>query len=617
MTPSEISGTLTSIRSLVEHSPEQARDSLLAIAPDLLRSEQVLTGADIIRVLSKNEHNLPRRRLAILGDVTVNAIAAAAVVRLFAEKILAETYIAPYGTINQEILNPDSEFYRFKPDIALIVPCPDVENDIAIGDNEGAIRKVSESIGFWHNAWNIIAERLPNVRIIQHLYELPEEEFSGIAEQRVSWSTLRITMDINKGLISGAPPFVHFIDMDRLAARVGKNSWRDPRLWFLGKVPFAPRHMDHYSMALGGALRRATGKNRKALIVDLDNTLWGGVVGDDGYEGIRIGPGDPVGEAYADFCNYIKTLGTRGIILGICSKNNPEIALKVFEINPYMPLKRENFAIIRCNWDDKATNLRAIASELNIDLSAIVFADDNPAECELIQKELPAVTVIHLKGDPAGFRRQVDSLHLFELDSISHEDLSRTASYQGRKMADIEKTSSASLEDYLAGLKMDGLIWDARDDDLPRLSQMENKTNQFNVTTKRWSADQLHHFMRSGNHDIICFRLIDKFADHGLVSSLVVRYQNNSAHILSWLMSCRVLSRTAEEFIINDLVERARSRHVSEIIGEYIPTEKNVIVSDLYKRLGFTPGNHSEGLYHLNLQHSEQLRTFIKKSHKK
>lgn len=614
MTPSEISGSLASIRSLVGDSPEQARDALLAIAPDLQRSEHILTGAEIIRALSKKDGILPKLRLGILGDVTVNAIAAAAVVRLFAEKILADTYIAPYGTLNQEILNPDSEFYRFKPDIALIVPRPEVENDVAIGDNEGALRKVTESIRFWQDAWNTIAERLPNVRIIQHLYEVPEDVFSGIAEQRVPWSAFRITADINRGLVSGAPPFVHLIDMDRLAARVGKNSWRDLRLWYHGKVPFAPKHLDHYSMALGGALRRATGKNRKALVVDLDNTLWGGVVGDDGYEGIRIGPGDPVGEAYADFCNYLKTLGTRGIILGICSKNNPDIALKVFDINPYMPLKRENFAVVRCNWDDKATNLRAIASELNIDLSAIVFADDNPAECELIRKELPAVTAIHLKGDPAGFRRQVDSLHLFELDTFSHEDLSRTASYHGRKMADIAKTSAANLEDYLAGLKMDGLIWSARDEDLHRLSQMENKTNQFNMTTKRWSADQLRQFMMSDNHDVICFRLVDKFADHGLVSSLVVRYENNSAHILSWLMSCRVLSRTAEEFILNDLIERARSRNATEIIGEYRPTEKNIIVSDLYKRLGFTPDSGVKDLYHFNLQNAVQLRTFIKKS---
>lgn len=601
------SAELARLRELAAEQPKAAGAELVALAGALKRPEHIMSLADIIGKLVPSTHGLRTMRLAIAGDVTLNGIAAAAVVALAGEGIVATSYSSPFGAYQQEILNPNSGLYAFKPDIVLLVPQRHVQADLL---EESDVNEWSEnSISEFRNLWTVLAERLPGIRILQHLYETPNEDFLGPAERRLSWTGLRLTEYLNTRLMAEAPGFVHFIDIDRLSGRIGRQNWYDQRLWFYGKVPFAFKYLGDYRVVMSASMRRVLGKSRKALIVDLDNTLWQGVIGDDGLNGIRLGPGSPAGEAHQAFCEYVKALGRRGVILGICSKNDPSIALKVFEEHPHMPLRRDAFAVVECNWDDKASNLRRVAAELNIDLSAIVFADDNEAECELIRRELPSVTVVPLTGDPSEFCRKLDGMRLFEADALSAEDLKRQASYRGRREAGAARTAAKSIDEYLTSLEMRGRLWGAREEDVTRLAQMEGKTNQFNLTTRRWSADQLRQFAAATDYEVLCFRLADRFADHGLVSSVVLKFEGDVATIASWLMSCRVFSRTAEEFILNGILDRAAIRGAASIVGVYSRTEKNGFVDGLFPRLGFEPRNAG---FYLAVSPDARKRTFIK-----
>lgn len=594
------------LRLVAATQPDRIAVELPGVAKSAHRLEHLTVLADFVAKLDQTQIKMPMRRIAIAGEVTVNGIAAAASGALAGEGILATIYVAPYGAYKQEILDPNSGLYAARPDLVLLVPSPELS--VRALSSADADCWVENCVSDFHNLWTQLVDRLPGVRIVQHLFEAPDQDLLGPAELGAPWSALRVTQRVNDLLAAQAPPYVHLIDMDRLAARVGRQNWRDPRLWFHGQVPFSLKYLGDYKLVLVAALRRALGKTAKALIVDLDNTLWRGVIGDDGPDGILLGPETPVGAAHRAFCEYVKALGQRGVILGICSKNDPEVALKVFDDNPHMPLRREDFAVIKCNWDDKATNLRETAAELNIDLSAIVFVDDNEVECALVRRELPSVTVVALTGDPAGFRRQIDTLRLFEADSFSAEDLKRQASYKGRQEAAAARTQAKDLDEFLASLEMRGSLCEAREEDLTRLAQMETKTNQFNLTTRRWSADQLRKFIDDPDYDVLCFRLADKFADHGLVSSAVIHHSGDEAWIVSWLMSCRVFSRTAEEFILNGIVAKAAARGAASIVGTYAPTERNGVVADLYSRLGFVA--RGEAL-HLSASSAVTKRTFI------
>jgi FkbH-like protein len=552
-------------------------------------------------------------RIAVLGSNTTQPIVSALRCALLADGMIAHVYEAPYGAYLQEILSPSSGLYAFQPDIVVIATgFSEVETHLHVPMTseveENALELVVEH---WQVLWKVLAERLDKP-VLQHLCEVPEEEYLGIAERRAGWSPSRFVESLNGRLIDTAPSLVRWIDVDRLAARVGRQNWHDMRLYYHGKFSFSPRFLPEYITVLTASLRGALGKIKKALILDLDNTLWGGVIGDDGMSGIRLGPETSEGEAYQSFCRYIKGLGQRGVILGICSKNELAIAAEVFEKHPHIPLKLDDFSVIHCNWNDKASNLSEIASELNIDISSIVFVDDNPAECELVRQVLPEIITIQLDGDPALFVRKIDHLHLFDSQGFSAEDIKRAESYKARANAVKLQSAAPDLDTYLGSLEMRGEVWLAREQDVPRLAQMEAKTNQFNLTTRRWTADQISRFLDAQDYDVLCFQLTDRFADHGLVGTMIVSYQGAEARIMSWLLSCRVFSRSCEAFMLNELVRYARERGAQKIIGEYTATEKNKVVAKLFTYLGFV-AHHKRELYVLELSNPFQVNTFIHK----
>lgn len=527
-------------------------------------------------------------RLAILGSYTTQPIATAARCALLAEGVLADIYEAPFGAYLQEILSPGSSFYAFCPHAVVIATHLSALSRLPSisAPNEEVEDALDREVKRWCTLWEILASRLGKP-VLQHLFEVPEEEFHGIAERRSRWTASRFVDSLNARLIEAAPGFVKWIDVDRLAARVGRHNWHDPRLYHHAKMGFSPRFVPDYSLIFAAAWRSATGKTKKALVVDLDNTLWGGVIGDDGIDGIRLGPGTAEGEAYAAFCEYLKALRQRGVILAACSKNDRETAAEVFERHPHMPLRLSDFAAFQCNWEDKATNLRCIARDLNIDIATLSFVDDNPAECELVRQKLPDVTVINLDGDPVQFARLIDRQHLFDSPMFSGEDLLRAESYAARSKAAELKAQAPDLESYLDSLDMVATIVKPAPEELARLVQMEMKTNQFNLTTRRLTQLELERISNDPNAIVLALSLADRFANHGLVSYLAAVQENEVLRISDWLMSCRVFSRTTEDLMFNHLLQIAKARGVSAIVGEFRPTAKNAVVSDLYSKLGF------------------------------
>ena len=571
-----------------------AFDLIRGVARAHLRPELIMSAAKTSAAASASGKTGSIMFFAVIGEVTTTAIAAALQVAACSLGQFARVIEMPFGTLTQQVLDPESKLSLSQPDIILMAPDPTGAANLHADSHADAEKATKDLCQYWINIWDTIMTRFPKVRLIQNLYEEPIEDYAGILENKLAWSPLRLTRAVNDALIAKAPNTVHFVDTDRLAARVGRKSWKDPRLWHHGKVPFTPKHLTDYVIALAAVLQNSLGKDAKALVVDLDNTLWGGELGEDGVGGIRLGPGSPEGEAYHAFCHYIKGLAKRGIILGICSKNDLANVERVFHEHSHMPLRIEDFSAVCCNWEDKAGNLMQIAQQLNMDLSAILFIDDNPAECELVRQKIPTVRILHLDGDPAFFSRKLDSVHLFNSQAMSKEDLCRTKSYQALNNSEALKIQATDLSSYLESLEMTGRFSVAVDNDLIRLTQMEMKTNQFNLTTRRWTSNQISGFMSSKNHDVFCLHLKDRFADHGLVASMVVEYGCKEARILSWLLSCRVFSRTCEEFMMDNLIVRAKKKGVLKISGQYLPTEKNQVIQDLYIKFGFVKLLHQQ-----------------------
>jgi len=527
-------------------------------------------------------------RVAVVGSLTTDFLVKAIACGAAQEGALAQIYQAPFGALPQEIIDRGSAMHRFRPQ--LVVIAPDWRTEVEALPLGTAAEQVAETVaakvGRYARMWDLLASEL-KARVIQHTLVPPARQFCGPAERLAPASVANQVEALNGGLLEAANGRVCWVELDRLAARIGLDRFADEGAFYTAKLPFSLKFLGNYITAFRAAWRAAIGRTKKVLVLDLDNTLWGGVIGDDGPEGIALGPGSPTGEAFHGWGRYLKELHARGVIMAVCSKNDPRIAAAGFE-HAHMALRREDFSAIDCSWNDKAAGLKRIAQQINVGIDSLVFADDNPAECEQVRRALPGVQVVHLGADPSRFIGLLDRGHYFDLAQYTAEDLGRGAAYSARAQALADEAAAdGDMARYLAGLKMLGKLHEAEAADLARLAQMEQKTNQFNLTTRRFDEAALAAHLRDPAAIVLVFRLADKFGDHGLVSSLVAVQDGDTLRILSWLMSCRVFSRTAEHYIMRHLIGLANGRGVRRIIGEYLPTKKNEVVADLFGRLGF------------------------------
>ena len=529
---------------------------------------------------------VPSQRIAVIGAATVDYLSRAIACAVAQEGVFPVVHQAPFGAYVQEALNPASGLHGFEP--ALVVVAPEARDLVATLPADASAQAVAAvidaNVALFTGMWDALAER--GCRIVQHLLVPPSELGRGVAERLSPASRVSQVRALNEKLLRAGEGRVHWVDLERLSSEVGTRSWSDNRYWYSARLGFNQKWLPDYLPAFRGAWRAAFGRAKKALVLDLDNTLWGGVIGDDGVEGLQLGAGSPEGEAFTDWQAYVQSLGARGVVLAVCSKNTAEIAESGFT-HAGAVLSRSDFAAFECSWSDKVGGLRRVAAALNLGLDSMVFADDNPAECALVRGELPEVAVVELGTDPAGFAGRLDRGHWFDVARFTAEDFARTGAYAARAQAFAEQHGATDLAGYLAGLGMTGRLYRPGDADIPRVAQLEQKTNQFNVTTRRYPEDAIRAFLARPDAVVLAFRLADKFGDHGLTSTVIAVQEGDALRIDSWLMSCRVFSRTAEEFILRGLMAVARDRGATRLIGEYAPTAKNGVVADLYPRLGF------------------------------
>jgi FkbH-like protein len=405
---------------------------------------------------------------------------------------------------------------------------------------------------------------------------------------------------VNLEIAGRLPASMALIDSEALQYRIGATNWFDDRLYHLCKQPFAMEALPEIAHTIVAALTGLLGRGRKVLVLDLDNTLWGGVVGDDGLQGIELGPETADGEAFATFQTYAKQLSKRGIILAVCSKNRDEVARSAFREHSAMILKEEDISCFVANFNDKAANLRHIARSLNVGLDSLVFVDDNPVERSLIRRELPEVLVVEMPDDPAYYVRALEGSKAFPLRALTREDLGRVASY--RAMAAVQQASADSgtdMEQFLIGLEPVVHVEKVDQTTVDRIVQLIRKTNQFKLNLTVFQEADVLEFAP----DVLALKLVDRLQDYGIVAIAVTQPVGETLHIRNWVMSCRVFGRRLEDAMLELLVGNARARGCTTIETTHTPTEKNVIIPDILLRLGFKTQEKS-GVYRRGVDES-------------
>lgn len=559
-------------------------------------------------------------RIALLSSNTIDQLLPGIRVGALRHGILAEVFAGGFGQYRQELLNASSPLHAFSPEfVVLSLTARDLLANVPLDANEAQVeRSVSRHIGELRRLWTEARERF-NAAVVQQTFLDVSLPVFGSLDRQVPGSPHRLIARLNDDLATAtAADSVLLLDIDRAAARDGLDAWFDVRHWLQGKMEIAPAAGARFGELLARLLGAQRGRSRKCLILDLDNTLWGGVIGDDGIEGIVLGEGTARGEAHLALQRYARAQKDRGIILAVCSKNDPGIAEAAFRDHPEMQLRLSDFAAFVANWDDKAANLARIAEQLNIGLDSLVFVDDNPAERERIRKALPSVAVPELPSDPADYVRCLAEAGYFEAASFTDEDRQRADQYAANSERDALRGLSSSLDDFLRNLEMTLAAGPVRPVDAARSVQLINKTNQFNTTTRRVSAEDFNRFVADSSNLALQFRLRDRFGDNGLVSvMLLANDDSESWRIENWVMSCRVFGRQLEQEALNIAVEAAAQRGVRRLVAEFIPTAKNKVVSDLFERLGFScleRASEGHSRWELLLRDYAPRRTQIKRA---
>ncbi len=551
----------------------------------------------------------PAQRIAVLGASTIDYLRRAVACAVLQEGILPILYQAPFGSYAQEILDPASGLHAFDPELVVIAThWRDNIADLPIGGTDAEVDAALEiRVRLFRTLWDRIAGS--GAKVIQHLIVPPPQRFRGVAERTVPACPVNQVRRLNERLLHAGRGLVTFVDTEALSQDIGTRRFAPARLYHAAKLEHDQKWLPDYLPMFRAAWRSANALAKKALVLDLDNTLWGGIIGDDGVDGIVLGGSSPAGEAFADWQRYVKGLSERGVILAVCSKNDPGVAESGFS-HPNAILRRRDFAAFECSRADKAAGLQRIARALNVGVESLVFCDDNPAECELVRQHLPRVAVVCLGTDPAAFIDLFEAGHWLDTDGYTAEDLGRAVAYQARSAALSSRQDATDLGSYLASLDMKGSLAPLREGDIARAAQMEMKTNQFNLTTRRYTETQIRSFLARDDAVVLGFRLEDKFGDHGLTATLVAVLDGDALRVDSWLMSCRIFSRSAEQFIMRGLIGHAARLGVTRLVGEHRPTEKNRIVADLYPELGFVASG--EGLFERRVSEDmDGLATFI------
>ena len=474
--------------------------------------------------------------------------------------------------------------------------------------------RVDAELSFWQQAWGLASGRL-GARVLQVGYDwvIPGAQGHHLAGRPEG--VVGLVNALNGRLRAELPPGAYFLDLDQVSGTMGRSSFYDMRRYYWTKQPFGESGCVELARHLWAGIRALTTGPKKVLVLDLDNTLWGGVVGETGPLGVALGESAD-GDAYRAFQKHAKELASRGVVLALASKNNLKDALEPFEKNREMVLTLEDVAAYEINWEPKGTTIARLAATLNLGLDSFVFFDDNPAEREQVLQALPEVEVVDVPEDPSEYVRALQAGLWFETTGLTEEDAMRAAQYAVERQRRELEQSATSMDDYLRSLEMVADVREIDEGDLQRVVQLLSKTNQFNLTTRRHAREDVLGLLDRPGSIGMTVRVRDKFGDHGLVAVLIgVPEGVDALKVDTWLMSCRVIGRTVEQFCFRALWERARALGHRRIIGEYVPSAKNALVVDLYDTLGLRriEGAPKNGvLYEADLVGAEPPPTFVR-----
>jgi FkbH-like protein len=535
------------------------------------------------------QSNLLSIRVAILGGSTTTQVTSMLELFLLGQGIQPTFYESAFNRYSEDVLFENPDLWNFKPDIVFIhttwhnvLQWPElVEGKASIED------RVRQEMARFESLWEKIHVQL-GALIIQNNFDLPRLRPLGNLEASQPYGRINFLMRLNAefGKYAADHPGLFINDIHYLSAQIGLMEWLGDSYWYNFHMALSPAATMALARNLTAIIKSIYGKSKKCLVLDLDNTLWGGVIGDDGLQSILLGRDHPIGEAFLDFQRYVKQLQHRGIILAVCSKNDPENAKEGFSHRDSI-LKLEDFSAFKANWDPKPENLRAIAEELNVGLDSMVFVDDNPAERALVSAELPEITVPDVGSEVSAFAEILEREGYFEVHKIVQDDLSRAEFYNSNSQRKASESHFRDYGEFLSSLEMCAEIAPFAAVYLERITQLINKTNQFNLTTRRYTSAEIEAIWRDSSFICLYGRLSDRFGDNGVVSVLIGEVLGDTVHLDTWLMSCRVLKREMELAMFDSLVEHCQARGVRKIVGTYTPSKKNRLVAGHYASLGF------------------------------
>lgn len=559
--------------------------------------------------------NLRPIRVAILGNHATQFFKDGVKYNLIIKGFNPEIFESDYNQIDITLLDVNSGLFKLKPSFVIIL-----ESTLSLQKEFQSISVNSDRTIFYekkyeqiYNRVAIVKQTLPETKILIYSYETILDNVFGNFYSKVneSFSYQLTELNYRMFLLAKEQKAVYLLDIN--AYLPSQNQHRDWSLFINADLHYSLDTYVKLAYSASQTIISSTGKIKKCLVLDLDNTTWGGIIGDDGINGIQIGS-DGIGKAFQALQKWAKELKNRGIILAVCSKNEESIAKTPFEEHPEMVLRLSDIAVFIANWKNKADNIRHIKEVLNIGYDSMVFLDDNPMERNIVKENLPDVTVPELPSDPALYLPYLNELNLFETTSYSKGDKDRTKQYQQEAKRKKTITSYTNMDDYLASLKMEAEVGPFLDSDIPRIAQLTQRSNQFNLRTIRYSEPDIEKFRKSEKYLTYSVKLQDKFGSYGLISVIILEKKELGTYFMdTWLMSCRVLKRGVENMVMNQICKDLKRLETVTIKGEYIKTPKNDLVASLLPSLGLKREGDTN-LYSVQIDEIPHINHFIKKA---
>lgn len=555
----------------------------------------ILQKRKLRKQLLAQEENRIEKRIAVLGGSTTNDIIKILELFLLNQGIAPSFYESEYNQYYQDAMFDNAELEEFKPDVIYVCTSNrNITHYPAISDTAEQIDQLltAEKDKFT-SIWESLSSRY-HCPIIQNNFEMPFYRLLGNKDASDLHGKVNFITRLNCEFYDYAQKHENFYicDINYISADYGLREWSDPFYYHMYKYAMNVNAIPYLSFNVSNIIKSIFGKNKKGFVLDLDHTLWGGVIGDDGVDHIILGPEESQGQVYSEFQRYLKECSALGILLNVDSKNDMENALAGLN-HPDSELKQEDFIAIKANWEPKDQNFRAIAKELNLLEESLLFIDDNPAERHIVKEQLPGVVAPEI-GEVQQYIQNIDRGGYFEVTSFSADDQKRNEMYrENAKRAELA-SSFADYGEYLHSLEMKAAIKAFESIYMQRIAQLTNKSNQFNLTTRRYTTAEIEEVAADAQYITLYGKLVDKFGDNGVVSVVIGHVIGEECHIELWIMSCRVLKRDMEYAMMDELVKQCQQRNISKIVGNYYPTAKNKMVKDFYGLQGFTKVSEDE-----------------------